>query len=155
VEEAQEKSAIHFKGQRLDLALRDLANWSGANIVLDPRYIPAPTPINPGRQKRVEAAAAEKKQLETVALQLGGLGIGGMGMPPDDLDPRNMKVTASFKANVSAEMATRVLANQVYLSVVVMGNVLYVTDATNANRLFMEKSGKYPNSGFFLPGIGK
>jgi len=151
-EGAQQKSAIHFKGQRLDLALRDLANWSGANIVLDPRYIPPPTPIFQGKQKRIEAAVLQQKLLATVALQVGGLGLGGMGMPYELPDPRNMKVTASFKPNVSAEMATRILANQVQLSVVVLGNVLYVTDPTNANRLSLEKLGKYPNSGFLLPG---
>jgi hypothetical protein len=153
-EGAQQKSAIHFKGQRLDLALRDLAAWSGANIVLDPRYIPPPTPINQGKQKRIEAAALQHKLLATVALQVGGLGLGGMAMPFEPLDPRNMKVTASFKPNVSAEVATRILANQVQLSVAVLGNVLYVTDATNADRLLKEKSGKYPSSGLFLPGIG-
>jgi hypothetical protein len=152
-EGGKQKSAIHFKGQRLDLALRDLANWSGANIVLDPRYIPPPTPIFQGRQKRIEAAGLEKK-LETVALQVGGLGIGGMGIPFDPLESRNLKVTASFKPNVSAEVATRILANQVQLSVAVLGTVLYVTDSTNADRLLKEKSGKYPNSGPLLPGIG-
>jgi hypothetical protein len=149
-----QKSEIHFKGQRLDLALRELANWSGANIVLDPRYTPPPTPINQRRQKRIEAVGLEK-QLETVALQVGALGIGGIGMPYEPLDPRNMRVTASFKPNVSAETAARILANQVQLSVAVLGNVLYVTDPTNADRLLKEKSGKYPSSGFFLPGISK
>jgi hypothetical protein len=155
-EGAPQKSALHFKGRRLDLALRDLANWSGANIVLDPRYLPPPTPIFQGKQKQVEAAALDplEKQPETVALQVGGLGFGGMAAPYEPPDPRNMKVTASFNANVSAEMAARILANQVRLSVVIMGNVLYVTDPINASRLFLEKSGKYPNSGFFLPGIG-
>ena len=149
-----DKSEIHFHGRRLDLALRDLARWSGANIVLDPRYLPPPTPINPGRQKRIEAAAGlQQNQLETVALQVGGFGLGGMPFDPLE-EPRNMKVTASFKRNVSAEVATRILANQVKLSVAVLGNVLYVTDPTNADRLLKEKSRKFPSSGFVLPGLG-
>ena len=122
--------------------------------MLDPRYIPPPTPINPRKQKHIEAAGLKQKQLETVALQIGGLGIGGIGgMPLEPLDPRLMRVTASFKPNVSAETATRILANQVQLSVVVLGNVLYVTDPLNADRLLREKSGKYFNSGL-LQGIG-
>ena len=149
-----DKSEIHFHGRRLDLALRDLARWSGANIVLDPRYLPPPTPINPGRQKRIEAAAGlQQNQLETIALQVGGFGLGGMPFDPLE-EPRNMKVTASFKRNVSAEVATRILANQVHLSVAVLGNVLYVTDPTNADRLLKEKAGKFPSGGFFLPGLG-
>lgn len=152
-EAGEQKSALHFKGQRLDLALRELANWTGANIVLDPRYKPAPTPIHQRKQKQIEAAAMQQNQLDTVALQIGGMGLGGIGMPIE-LDPRNMKVTASFKPNVSAEVATRILANQVQLSVAVLGNVLYVTDPTNADRLLKERSGKYPTSGLFFQGIG-
>ena len=153
-EGAPQKSAIHFKGQRLDLALRDLADWSGASIMLDPRFVPPPTPIFQGKPKRIEAAVLQQQLLATVALQVGGLGLGGMGMPYEPQDPRNMKVTASFKPNVSAEVATRILANQVHLSVAVLGNMLYVTDPTNADRLLKEKSGKYPTSGLFFPGTG-
>ena len=146
-----DKSEIHFRGRRLDLALRDLARWSGANIVLDPRYVPPPTPIYQRKQKLIEGAALQQ-QLDTVAVQVGGFGLGGMPFDPLE-EPRNMKVTASFKRNVSAEVATRILANQVRLSVAVLGNVLNVTDPTNADRLLKEKAGKFPSSGFFLPGL--
>src|SRR5262249_26461947 len=33
----QQKSDIHFRDRRLDLALKDLARWTGASIVLDPK----------------------------------------------------------------------------------------------------------------------
>jgi len=141
----QQKKELRFQGRRLDLALRDLATWSGANILLDPRYIPSPVPIHKrGPDRRIEAAAAQAIPVEKVALQnqqeMKAPQAGG-------LDPRTMKVTASFRPTVSAEIATRILANQVGLSVAVLGDVLYVTDRANADRLLKEKSGKYSTNG--------
>jgi hypothetical protein len=144
-EDEQQKKELHFQGRRLDLALRDLATWSGANILLDPRYIPAPVPIHKrGPDKRAEIAAAQAKPVEKVALrnqeEMKAPKAGG-------LDPRAMKVTASFRPTVSAEIATRILANQVGLSVAVLGDVLYVTNPANADRLLREKSGKFSTNG--------
>lgn len=57
----KEKVDLELKNRRLDLAVKDLARWSGQSILLDPMFIPGPTPIMApwgGKPKRLEAAAS-------------------------------------------------------------------------------------------------
>jgi hypothetical protein len=115
----QAKAELHLKGRRLDLALRDLAAWSGAQILLDPKYIVPPTPIFGGTRKQPEADEGPKGKAVATPL----------------------RVHAIFKPGVSAEAAARVLANQAGLSVVVLEHLMYVTDRDNAGRL-LEEAGK-------------
>ncbi len=99
----QQKTELHFKSRRLDLAVKDLAAWSGQTILLDPAYIPPAT--------------------------LPYLPFGGRPQPLLTAEPHatGTKVTASFKPNVSAKAAAEIIARQANLSVVVMDNLIYIT----------------------------
>jgi biotin carboxyl carrier protein len=59
----QEKADLELRNRRLDLAVKDLARWSGQTVLLDPLFVPPPTPIQApwgGQGKRLEAGAAAK-----------------------------------------------------------------------------------------------
>jgi hypothetical protein len=117
----QEKTDLDLKNRRLDLAVKDLAKWSGQTVLLDPQFMPGPTPIltplGGGRVKRIEAAASAGPAL----VQLGG-------PPPDpNAEPKDIRITATFKPNVSAKAAAEVIARQANLTVVELDNLLYIT----------------------------
>lgn len=118
VEAGEKKTELRLRGKRLDLALRDLADWSGAAIQLDPRYAPRPTPII---RKASGADTPEDTRFSLL------------------VDP---KVSATFKKGASPEAAVRILANQAGLAMVRMDGILYVTDPDNAERLGKEKAVK-------------
>lgn len=117
VEAPAQKTELRLKNRRIDLAVRDLANWSGESILLDPAFVPPPTPLDIGHGQRRPPLPAG------VADQIGGMGMIGMGAP----DPMHMKITAAFKPNVPAKSAAEVIARQAGLSVIVMDNLIYIT----------------------------
>ncbi|MBI3409878.1 MAG: hypothetical protein HY040_16185 [Planctomycetes bacterium] len=114
-----QKSEIHFRERRLDLALKDLARWTGAAIVLDPKVKMPRSDFDSdvgGRPFRIE-------------------------LPEESNSPsvkRNLQVTASLKPTISAEAAVRILANQADLAVVNLGSAFFVTTPENAERIARE-----------------
>jgi hypothetical protein len=162
-EPGAQKSELHLRNRWLDLALKDLARWSGATIVLDPNVQIRKTQIEALKLRRIEAAAAGVEQRDSSArLSAEGAGNqpvsvegpqgqiarneklvhGALARPAAPEEKRSFKVTASFKPNVSIEGAVRVVANQAGLRVVALDNILYVTSPQNAERLRDEMSAR-------------
>ncbi len=118
LEGPQQKGALEFKDRRIDLAVKDLAAWSGQTVLLDPAFMPPPTQPatsfgGPRRAARLEKAAS--------ACQMGGLSVS----LAEQL--KSMKVTASFKPNVPARVIAEVIARQTGLAVLERENLIYFT----------------------------
>ncbi|MBI3824115.1 MAG: hypothetical protein HY289_15715 [Planctomycetes bacterium] len=109
----QAKADLQFKNRRLDLAVKDLAAWSGQTVLLDPAYMPTPTRFEApgGVRRRLEAAASTEQP------QIGS----------DPNEPKDAKITATFKSNVPARSVAEVIARQANLSVVELDGLLYIT----------------------------
>jgi hypothetical protein len=154
--DGQQKTELQLKNRRLDLAVQDLADWSGETILLDPAFMPTPAPLDlPFLRPR---SAPLDKAGETILLdpafkptsaapllpfkttphngaihksggRIPGQGAGGM-IPGQGVAtglPTDNKVTATFAPNVSAKVAAQIIARQVGLSAEIMENVIYIT----------------------------
>jgi hypothetical protein len=98
----QEKQAdLRFRDRPLDLALRELTNWSGTSIILDPRAESPPWDgipwLDPTRP------------------------------PPATVPSEKFPVSAVFKAGTSPRAAATILAKMAGLEAVAIENAVYVT----------------------------
>src|SRR5262249_27302350 len=122
------QSELNLRGRWRDLALRDLARWTGRTIVLDPEVDVHKISLGEGKVRRVEVVEAVNEGPAERRAQKGA--------------PPSFKITATFKPSISAEAAVRIVADQARLSVVMMDGAFYVTTPSNAQRLRQEMAGK-------------
>ena len=108
----------------LDLALRDLARWTGKTIVLDPEIKVRKFSLGEGKMRRIELAEVGNEA--------------GPRRKAQNEPAPTFKITATLKPSISAEAAVRLVADQARLAVVVMDGAFYVTTPTNAQRLRQE-----------------
>jgi hypothetical protein len=92
---------LSLRGRPLELAVRDLASWSGASVILDPR---------------AESPA-----------EYGPPFPGVTGIPPSTTPSARLPVSAVFKPGTSPRAAATILAKMVGLEAVALDNAVYVT----------------------------
>src|SRR5262249_23594148 len=109
-----QKGALRLRSVPLDRALKELAKWSGANIVLDPHAM--------------HEGNAPRKSLP-------GLPGGAPAAPPPDSLVTKTPVSATFKSGPPPASAARVLAALAGLDAVALDGVVFVTTHEVAERM--------------------